>query len=221
MPIPFEAQLNSDGQRTCGAAALNMVYKSMGIVLSQQAVWRVISLPDALGGRFSRTYRLPFDAVLRGVHAIAFKALDPIQAVQRILATGSSVIMNHRLHEDTRYGHYTVALSANDSSIEFHDPEFGPSQKRSTVVMRALWQPKFDNCEITGNFLIAVALTPAPHTCGVCGVMSPANVTCPVCNVSFALQPAYALGCVNAGCSSRLWELVLCPYCDAAFPPGA
>jgi len=220
-PVPFEEQMNSDGQRTCGAAALNMIYKSMGIVVPQEAVWRVISLPDAQGGRFARTYRLALDAMLRGVHAIAFKALDPIRAVQTILADGSSVIMNHRLREDTGYGHYTVALSANDSLIEFHDPEFGPSQKRSTVLMRALWQPKFDGCEITGNFLIAVAPTPAPYKCDVCGVPSPDNVTCPACDVSFVLQPASALGCVNAGCACRLWETVLCPYCDAAFPLGA
>src|SRR5258708_2258196 len=220
-PVPFEAQMNGDGQRTCGAAALNMIYKSMGIVIPQQAVWRVISLPDAQTGRFARTYRLAFDAILRGVHAIAFKALDPIQAVQTVLAAGSSVIMNHRLQEDTGDGHFTVALSANDNSIEFHDPQFGPSQKRSTVLMRSLWQPKIDNCESSGTFLIALAPIGVPHKCSACGVSSTDSVTCPACNVSFALQPASALGCVNTMCARRLWEAVLCPYCDAVFPLGA
>lgn len=217
--IPFEAQINRDGQRTCGAAALNMVYKSFGIVLPQEAVWRVISLPDAHGGRFARTYRIAFDAMLRGVSAVAFKARDPIQAVQMILASGGSVIMNHRLRDNTGYGHYTVALSADNEKIVLHDPEFGPAQQKPASLMRELWQPKFASCEITGNFLIALAQgAPTSCNCTACGGLSRAAVSCPACHVTIPLQPSASLGCCSSTCDSRLWEALLCPFCDATFP---
>ncbi len=217
--IPYEAQKNCDGQRTCGAAALNMIYKAFGIVVPQEAVWRVISLPDAHGGRFARTYRLAFDASLRGVSAVAFKALDPVRSVQEILESGSSVIMNHRLTKDTGDGHYTVALRVQNNTITFHDPEFGPSQTKSVEAMRTLWQPKFASCEITGNFLIALAqYAKGTHRCKTCGTTTPASVPCPACQVTVPLQPAAALGCSSATCASRLWEVVLCPFCDAVFP---
>lgn len=219
MPIPFEAQIISDGQRTCGAAALNMVYRSFGLEIPQPAIWRVISLPDAFGGRFARTYRVAFDPLLRGVHAIAFRALDPVHATQSVLSEDLRVIMNHRLSEDTSYGHYTVALAANESEIELHDPELGPSQRRSADVMRSLWQPRHANCEITGNFLIALTARPAPCTCTSCGTQVPDFCICPACHARFALQPASALGCSSARCPARLWESVLCPFCDAAFAP--
>lgn len=212
--IPYEAQLNRDGQRTCGAAALTMIYQSMGINIPQLSIWRVISLPDAHGGRFARTYRLAFDPLLRGLNAIAIKAIDPIRAVKQILASGCSVIMNHRLKEDTSTGHYTVALSADDNFIAFHDPQFGPAQKRSLDEMRLLWTPKYQSCEITGNFLIAIARSPTANKCNNCSTMIPKSKTCPTCLASFPLQPAVALGCIDEHCPARLWQLIVCPYCD-------
>jgi hypothetical protein len=219
--IPFEEQNNLEGQRTCGAAALNMVYKSFGITLPQAAIWRVISLPDAYGGRFARTYRIAFDALLRGVCAVAFKARDPIRAVQMILASGNRVIMNHRLTADTGVGHYTVALAADEDKIIFHDPQFGSAQEKPTSLMRELWQLKFTPCEITGNFLIALARNaPSSYTCNKCGVLCPVSVTCPACYLTIPLQPSTALGCWSKTCDSRLWQSLLCPFCDTIFPVG-
>jgi hypothetical protein len=154
----------------------------------------------------------------RGFQAIAFKAIDPIQSVQAILESGfSHVIMNHRLHEKTGLGHYTVAISATEEVIEFHDPEYGPSQKQSPATMRALWLPKFPLCEITGNFIVAIAPAPIHHICKTCGLQLLEKIQCPVCLLSFSLQPVSALGCTNDACNSKFWELILCPYCDSAF----
>jgi hypothetical protein len=217
--IPFEAQINRNGQRTCGAAALNMVYKSFGIALPQEAIWRVISMPDAHGGMKGVTYRMALDALLRGVSVVAYKARDPVHAVQKILESGSSVIMNHRLSVDTGDGHYTVALAADDDKIVFHDPQFGPAQERPASLMRELWKPKYDKCEITGNFLVALAQsTPASSKCITCGALCPATILCPACRLPVPLQPSTALGCCSGTCDSRLWEALLCPFCDNGFP---
>lgn len=216
--IPYEAQLQRDGDRTCAAAALIMVYSSFGITLPQEAVWRVVALPDGRKGLYARTNRLAFDAVARGLSAVTLKARDPIRAVREILTAGDRAIMNHRLTEDSWKGHYTVALSADDSAIVFHDPEFGPSQTRSTELMRELWTPKYSGCEITGNFLIALSnQSQSPCTCAACGASCPTAVQCCYCRLEVPLQPVAALGCTIPTCPSRLWELILCPYCDQLF----
>jgi len=212
--IPFEAQMNVDGQRTCGAAALNMIYKSMGLDLPQTAIWRVISLPDAHGTRYARTYRMAFDAMLRNVHAVAFRANDPIRAVRETLHSGCDVIMNHRLQNDTGYGHYTVALAADDEFIHFHDPQFGPAQKRTGENMRELWRVRHNDCEITGDILIALARNATSHACTTCGSQLPENIPCSQCLGTFSLQPAVGLGCVKNSCDGKLWQSILCPYCD-------
>jgi hypothetical protein len=215
--VPFEPQLNSDGQRTCGAAALAMVYGAVGLNIPQLAIWRVISLPDAHGGRFCRTYRLPLDASLRGMHAIAFKAKDPVRAVAATLASGDHAIMNHRLAEESGFGHYTVALAVSDTEIHLHDPALGPAQRMPLEAIRQLWVPKFENCEITGNFIVALATAVTSHTCATCGTKLPELVRCPACHCRFPVSPGAALGCFSVECTSRLWEQILCPYCDATF----
>lgn len=214
--IPYEAQQNVGTSRRCAAAALNMVYRSYGLSVPQGAVWRVITVPDGLGGLFAKTYRLPFDAMLRGLSAVALKALDPIAALQTALAADVRVIMNHRQREDTGLGHFTVALHADASGVAFHDPELGPDRRLDVGTLRALWQPAHNPCEIAGNILIAVAQQPPqPGQCGACGTAVPTGMRCSECLHSFPLQPTVALGCSNAACTSRLWEVVVCPFCDA------
>lgn len=216
-PVPFEPQLSSYRHRTCGAAALAMVYSAVGLRVSQFEIWRVISAPDARGGIFARTYRFPFDAAKRGMRAIAFKAKDSIRAVAAILASGAYAIMNHRLSEESDLGHYTVALAVSDTGIASHDPQLGPFQRIGLEAMRKLWLPRSENCEIKGNFRVALAASSTPHACITCGTKIPEVARCPGCNNLFGLSPGAALGCMSAECASRLWQEILRPYCDLNF----
>lgn len=71
--------------RSCAASALNKVYHYYGLTQPQQDIWKVISQPDAHGGRYAMTYRLSFDARQRGLHVVAIKAKDPILAGRQLL----------------------------------------------------------------------------------------------------------------------------------------
>jgi len=212
--IPYEKQMTANGQRTCGAAALQMIYKSFGIDLPQLAIWNAIALPDGQGGRFANTYRITLDVILRGMHAVAFRAKDPILAVEKILENNIDVIMNHRVSENVGFGHYTVAIDIGQTTIKFHDPQFGKKLTRSLNEMRSLWTPKHIPSEISGNVLIAISQNVSGHTCHVCGQSSRENIICPTCKISLSLQPVAALGCTRTGCDAKLWEFIVCPYCD-------
>ncbi len=191
-----------------------MIYQTLGRRIAQEEIFRVISEPDHQGRRFCKTYRMVLDAQQRGFAAIAFRARDPIRATAGVLAVDAYPIMNHRVSETSGLGHYTVAVGIDSAQVAFHDPEVGPVQRRTIESLRDLWQARFNPCEIAGNLLIAVAGPSAAHLCMQCGTSVPAELQCGYCKRAIPLTPAAALGCMTAGCAARVWESLLCPYCD-------
>jgi len=221
-PIPFEAQTDKTN-RSCGAACLSMVYRSFGEGLRQEVpqaeIWSAISKPNRSGSLASTTYLMTQDALKRGFCAVAFQARHPTQ-VLRLSRAGAAlgkirVILNHRLQADSASGHYSVLADLDPQQVFLHDPVLGPSHRLTHAELLDLWLPRFDNSEIVGNVLIAIAADPsAAFACEFCRTPMPAAVDCPRCGTAVRLQPNELLGCFRDGCIARMWNSICCPNCD-------
>ncbi|MEI4861631.1 hypothetical protein Q8G41_29010, partial [Klebsiella pneumoniae] len=73
LEVPYERQVNTLSPRMCGAAALCMVYRSFGVVCSQEEVWPALVAPSATGVPCARTYLLCADALRRGLAAVTLQ----------------------------------------------------------------------------------------------------------------------------------------------------
>ncbi len=217
--IPYESQAEMGGNRACGAACLSMVYGSLGKQFPQAQIWSAISKPNRSGQVSSTTHLMVQDARNRGFDAIAFQARHPLQALRVCREAGARAILNHRTRPDAPSGHYSVLVSIEDQDIVVHDPAVGPSRRISHGQLIELWQPRFENAEIAGNVLIAVApASPTPaEPCELCRTAMPPAVACPRCKEPVPLAPIGPLRCVNMACLARMWNFVVCPVCDTPF----
>ncbi len=214
--IPYEKQFDLQATRTCGAACLSMVYRSLGKEIPQSLIWPRIAKKNIYGSLASTTHLMAADAVSRGFAAVAIQVRDPLKALRVCKANGIRAILNHRLQPDSPAGHYTVFVDIDENDVKVHDPFFGPSRRVRQDVFLELWQPKIPKSEIVGNFLIGVAAesTGAPGACEVCHTPFVKRIACPRCKNAVSLEPAALLGCMNNACPARLWHYVCCPTCD-------
>ncbi len=220
MEIPYERQLESPTRRTCGAAALCMAYRSLGIRQSQDMIWEQISQADASGRRVARTYLLARNALHHGLAALVLRAQPSRDAFTRWLDAGVRIILNHRLQADAPWGHYSVLVATEPAAVTVHDPQLGPDRRLAWPELLALWEPLPGGSEIGGRILVAVARrhagAPLAAGCSSCGTALPREVTCPRCRSRIPLEPQAVLGCAAAACLQRTWETLFCPYCDLA-----
>jgi len=213
--IPYEKQSDPQNNRTCGAACLSMVYRSLGKEVPQAQIWPVIAKPNKFGSIASTTHLMAQDALNRGFSAVAIQARHPLQALRLCRESGIRGILNHRLQPDASAGHYTVLVDIDDKNVLLHDPFFGPSRRLSYAELLELWQPRFPNAEIVGHVLIGIAAQlPALPACQFCHTPRPVAVDCPRCKKPVALQPCTLLGCMNDACITRMWNYLCCPSCD-------
>jgi hypothetical protein len=213
--IPYEKQLDSQTGRTCGAACLSMVYRSLGKAVPQTEIWPAIAKQTASGSLASMTHLMAQDAVNRGFHAVAIQARHPLQVLRLCREWGIRAILNHQLQRESPAGHYSVLVDLDDKSVVLHDPVYGPSRRLPHAELLELWLPHFPNSEIVGNVLIGIAAGPsAAPACEFCHTPIPANIACPRCQKPVGLQPAALLGCLNDGCIARMWNYLCCPSCD-------
>lgn len=225
--IPFERQAE---QRTCGAAALVMAYRSLAasrrargveeaVEATQAGVWERVSRPDQVGGRNAATHLMVKDALQRGFSAVALQASDPLRLLLSCRENGVLAILNHRLSPDSPAGHFTVLVGMDDEGVVVHDPSLGPSRRIPFGPLLELWQPRLPGAEIAGNVLIAIAdAPPRVGACPACSVPIPGAAPCPKCRGDVPLAPSGVVGCVGAGCLNRTWLRVCCPSCDYTFP---
>jgi len=213
--IPYDRQNDSQSTRTCGAACLRMVYRSLGRDVPQHEIWPAISKPGSLGGLASSTHLMAQDAVNRGFDVVVIQTRHPLQTLRLCKEWGIRAILNHSLQKGSPAGHYSVLVDLDDSGVVLHDPLFGPSRRFSHAELLALWQPQVSNSEILGSVLIGIAgHTPAKPECEFCHTALPPRVGCPRCKKPVGLQPGAVLGCMRDGCIARMWNYVCCPACD-------
>lgn len=216
-PITYEAQ---HGARSCAAAALAMAYRALGQPVAQTEIWKAIAVADARGAQYARTHRMALDAARRGFAAVAFRVREPRAALAHLQALDAVVVLNHRLAADSPLGHFSILAAASAERLVRHDPHLGPAYEQPLEEFVALWQHTDADAEITGRVCLVIdrasPATPAP--CRACG-RSRAGVTrCPACAAAVTLSPGAALGCTREHCRQRLWEVLICPACDAELP---
>jgi hypothetical protein len=213
--IRYEKQFDMLATRTCGAACLSMVYRSLGQEVPQRLIWPLIAKKNRYGSIASTTHLMAADAATRGFAAVAIQARHPLEALRVCRDAGIRAILNHRLQPDSPAGHYTVLVDIDRTHVKLHDPYFGPSRKLTHDVFLELWQPRLPDSEIVGNFLIGIAAEPpAAVPCRVCGSPIISPVPCPRCKNPVNLEPSALLACLNNTCEARLWNYVCCPSCD-------
>ena len=215
--IAYEKQSDEESNRTCGAACLAMVYRSLGMEVPQSQIWPAIAKANRFGDIGSTTHLMVRDALSRGFDAVAIQARHPWYVLRICRDAGIRAILNHRLHAETAGGHYTVMADIGEEDVTLHDPFIGPHRRLSRAELMELWEVR-PNSEIAGNTLIAIAARqPAEAACEICGAPIPASVACPQCGDPVVLKPARVLGCISMACIVRLWHYVCCPSCDYMF----
>jgi len=213
--IPYEMQSDPQNNRTCGAACLSMVYRSLGQDVSQATIWPAIAKENHLGSVASTTYLMAKDALGRGFRALAVQTRHPLHALRLCHQSGIRAVLNHNLNRYSPAGHFTVLVDIDDENVFLHDPFVGPSRHLSHAELLELWQRRSANSEIVGNVLIGIALDPpALLLCQLCGTRIASEIECPRCKNPVGLQPAALLGCVSNACIARMWDNICCPSCD-------
>ena len=214
-PSIYEPQLAGLGARTCGAAALCMVYRSLGIECRQDDVWARLRISSQSRGA-ARTHTLAADALRQGLVALVVQVRSPWAFLTECSKAGVGVILNHRLSEHSPLGHYTVLDRIETETAWVHDPQFGPHRPLARDELLRLWQGSPGRTEIAGNVALVVGRIGEPTACAVCQSPVPAAIRCCNCQQENILQPAVALGCGDPSCLGRHWWRVYCPNCDWA-----
>lgn len=214
-PTIYEPQLARAHARTCGAAALCMVYRSLGLECRQEEIWTRLTA-SRLAARGARACSLAADALRQGLAAVLVQAQSPWQFLLACSQAGVGVILNHRLSEPSPWGHYTVLEAIDEQAAWVHDPQFGPHRRLEREELLRLWQGCPGRTEIAGRVAIVVGRIGEPTSCVVCQRVLPYAIECPNCKHINALQPAAAIGCGIPGCVGRRWHRIYCPHCDWA-----
>jgi hypothetical protein len=217
--VPYEKQSEKLTGRACGAACLNMAYRSFGKPVEQTEIWPVIAKANRFGQISSTTYLMAQDALKRGFSAVAFQARHPLQALRLSKAAGIRAILNHRVQRDSAAGHYSILVDIDEKEVVVHDPLFGAARRLSHAELMELWLPQASNSEIAGGVLIAIgaAELPAQPDCEFCRTPMLPGVDCPRCGKPVGLEPGAVLGCIKDGCIARMWNWICCPTCDYVF----
>jgi hypothetical protein len=213
--MPYEKQADPQDGRMCGAAALSMVYRSLGLPVTQREVWPKIARHNFRGSLAGSAHLIIRDALDRGLAALGVQARNPVQVLRRCQEAGVRAVLNHRLAEDVSTGHFTVLVEVGKDDVVVHDPHFGPSRHVRQPDLLDLWRPRYLNSEIVGNVLIGIAPRgEGTAACAACQTPIPATLLCPGCGQPIPLRPAALLGCMRADCPARQWDGICCPFCD-------
>lgn len=211
--LEYEPQLARPGLRTCGAAALCMVYRSLGMECQQEEVWDRLAARRRLRGGV-RTCALAADAIAQGLAAVVVQTRQPWPFLSASSGAGVRVILNHRLAEHSPWGHYTVLDRIDEEAAWLHDPQLGPSRRVTRDELLRLWEGRWGRTEIAGRVAVVVGRRQAPDTVWQrCqrGLLPSAD--CPNCQQSIVLEP------YSAFWPERHWERIYCPRCDWSIQP--
>lgn len=209
MTVVYERQIND---RACGAAALAMAYRTFGIQIAQEDVWRRLS-PDGTG---IRTQQIVADARKNGLHALALQARSPWDALRRCIDSSLLVIVNHRPNRSSSLGHFSVVSAIADDYLFLHDPNDGPDRVVPQSRFLEMWSRESYQSQIAGQALVAIGerSTSDDWKCRRCAADIRPTIECSSCRTIYAPEPFAAIGCMRLSCTERTWLRIFCPDCD-------
>ncbi|MGL6194558.1 MAG: papain-like cysteine protease family protein [Thermoguttaceae bacterium] len=157
--LDFERQLTIPKQRTCGAAALSMVIRSLGFadsVSEQRNVWKNIksSVPGRCDEYRTETFRLAKYAVELGMLTFIVRITEPERFFHWLTDSDSKrLIINHRIRNNSPLGHYSVftGFDSERQLVYLHDPQIGPNREITLCELTELWEPLPEKSEITSK----------------------------------------------------------------------
>lgn len=216
--IPYQPQRPiGTAQRTCGAAALAMVYESFGVAVADHTIWQQSAKHQHAGEICLRTHQLSADALARGFTAACLQVQSlGLPVIARLIQTGWRVIVNHLQTAETPQGHFSVVTGIDEHAITLHDPWAGPNRQLKHSDFMRLWSPPARpgrlnyNLEIPGSVLVAIHNHPPAE-----GDVQP----CPLCRGAFALPQSLGIGWISDWADA--WAACFCPHCDARVEPEA
>jgi ABC-type bacteriocin/lantibiotic exporter with double-glycine peptidase domain len=216
--IPYERQAN---RSSCGAAALSMVYRSYGIEVYQDDIWKAVAGRSARGRACAHAQSLAADALRRGLHASAIQVRDPWLVLKRCLEQSVRIIINHVPELNSGSGHFSVLTGMDDHYVIMHDPNDEPDRSMSRDDFLRLWNPRSPQTEIISQVMVAIAdIASTMEQCALCKATSGDVAICKVCEREVSLQPLAILGCLTDWCPMRAWEMVFCPWCSNCWKSG-
>jgi hypothetical protein len=193
-----------------------MVYRSLGVVCSQEEVWPAIAASHTAGSFRARTYLICAHALRRGFAAVTLQVRQALGLLRAALEQQVRVIVHHRPSLNSPWGHYSVLVGMDEEGLTLHDPWFGPARWIDQAEWLKLWRPGPGNSEVRGNLAVLIGpLETESARCRICEQVVPPQVPCSKCRKEIPLRPGRVLGCLDFSCPERTWDLLFCPWCDA------
>jgi len=209
--LPYESQTYP---WMCGAAALAMVYRSLGRNDTQTEIWKRVGWQNPQRQWRARSHLLARDALAQGLSALVVQVRDPWLVLERCRDLSLRVILNHHWQQESEAGHYSVLVNLDEDNVWLHDPNLGPNRCLTRPEWLRLWNANPLGSEIIGQVLVAISPDPVPLSpCPLCSRVPAATLEC-TCGRVVALEPGGMLGCLAAGCPMRAWTQIFCPGCD-------
>jgi hypothetical protein len=218
--------IHQQGETHCAAACLEMVYRAVGVVRDQQAIFDEHSVvrPTNAQELYIRSHSIALDAQRNGLKALAFKPRDIIASLRTCVDNELFVILEQRtnLKRKSHIGHMRLCCRrAGQATFEVFDPH--PSH-RSPVEMTAhmIRQLSAENKPEIVGLIIAIGIKPFRiEQCAACGIEIPWEFNCQHCGQPIRLDMSALLGCPNTKCSNSVYLRVTCPECNSVPRPGA
>lgn len=211
--FPHEFQESTYG---CGAAALTMVYKSLGLKVTQKEVLErvVFTVDQDTGEQSCSTHRMVLDSLLRRFETLHVRAINPIDMLKACQKHSVRAVTHERAGPNRLVGHATAFLGIDDHFVWQHCSALGPFRPIRHNDLLEVMAPLGVSDIGWGNWITLIS-NPfvVKRSCKLCGIEIPEWVTCPECKKSFELKPSAPLGCFQEDCSGRAWLDISCPYC--------
>ena len=217
--IPYIKQdITSNKKWLCGAASLAMVYRSYGKKVDQRSIFYDIAVRNKAIGSYCSTSLQCRNVLKHGFYALDVKSRQPLTLLNMFHDkwdnTRPRIIFIQKAKGDDEGLHSTVMVDVTDKDVIVHDPLSRPFRLILKDVFMYLWSGQGQN-----NYeSIAVSdKRSSADRCRICGRPIPDFLICPNCRRKVILQPNETVGCIFNDCAGRLWNEILCPYCDKYF----
>lgn len=151
-------------ETSCGAAALAMIYQSLGKNrLTEDVLWEKLSVerPNAqVGERYLRTLPMAESAKEFGFSyfwglAVLNNRKNALQPIREFVSRSIPVVVCQKVSEENHWGHFRVVVGVGKSFVELHDPAKDKMEKMPISRFMELWG-QTSNDEVLGGEFFAI-----------------------------------------------------------------